>query len=146
MLATIIRAPSNDNPNMQLQAQQVIYDHVKLLRINGLCNMPIEGQKAWLLLPYPRQDGVIYALPIDYLSECTEAETEGAYQLTSPSGAAIILQKDGSILLKPKQGQKILAENPMGEEKSILLDGDIVSIASAAHPIASLAITKTPTP
>ncbi|MCH9852970.1 MAG: hypothetical protein K0U45_05640 [Alphaproteobacteria bacterium] len=141
MLATIIRAPSANNPTMQLQAQQVIYDNVKLLRINGLCNMPINGQKAWLLLPYPQQDGVIYALPIDYL---TDNDEEGSYQLSAPSGASIILQKDGSILLKPKQGQKILAENPEGKKKSILLDGDFITITGASSPIANLPITKAP--
>ncbi len=143
MLATIIRAPSEDNPTMQLQAQQVIYDNVRLLRINGLCNMPINGQEAWLLLPYPQQDGVIYALPIDYL---TDNDEEGSYQLSAPSGASIILQKDGSILLKPKRGQTILAENTKGEEKSILLDGDTITITGAAHPIANALITKAPTP
>ncbi len=140
MLAKILRAPSADNPTMQVTAQTTIYDSVRLLRSNGFGNLPVIGQKVWLLHSYPDKGGIYYALPMDNIIADEELSADIS-QWVAPSEARIILQADGSILLKPKKGKHIFAETDAGA-KAILLDGDAVTVNGSPPVTGAITLTN----
>ncbi len=132
MQAKITRNLSKIDEKLQVEAQGTLYENVTLFHPQGLLSLPDIKQKAWLMFPNKICSYGNFALPIiddkKFQDQKFVPLKLGATHLVANSGAQIILQADGNILLKPASGKNIYRETPAGK-KRILADGDPVTIS-----------------
>ena len=147
MRAKITRTIENLDEKMQLKMQGNIYENVSLLHSGNVFALPQNGDDALLLNQDLGNGGAGFlALPFSQKlagSNPPEIKNDATY-LLSRSGAQIILQDDGSIILKPASGKNLYIDGAQGK-KRILQEGDMVTIpGGTGTPVAGMIALTTP--